>query len=155
MKVVLRVTAGPARRARNTSSTGHDTFVVGRSSQAQFSMPDDRLLSREHFLIEFNPPVCFLRDLGSTNGTKVNGLRVETVRLRDGDVITAGDSAFVIRVEETSERVAPRSAASAAASARPRDIAVGAVPGDDADRLALRRLRRPPPAVSRPPTPTT
>ena len=60
------------------------------------------LLSREHFQIENEPPLCHLIDLGSTNGTKVNGLRVERVLLRDGDVITAGDSAFVVHFCESS-----------------------------------------------------
>jgi serine/threonine-protein kinase len=64
-------------------------------------MPEDRLLSREHFLIEVNPPLCDLTDLESTNGCKVNGLRVERVRLRTGDVISAGESHFEVSVIET------------------------------------------------------
>jgi hypothetical protein len=101
MKVDLEVTSGP-HAGTVYHFDRHDTFVVGRSSQAQFAVPDDGFLSRNHFLIEFNPPACLLRDLGSTNGTKVNGLRVETVRLRDGDQIAAGGSGFVIHVEESS-----------------------------------------------------
>ena len=62
------------------------------------------MLSREHFRIENQPPLCHLADLGSTNGTKVNGLRVERVLLRDGDVITAGDSSFVVQFAESFER---------------------------------------------------
>jgi serine/threonine-protein kinase len=101
MKVELEVTAGP-HVGTVYNFDRHDTFVVGRSSQAQFSVPDDGFLSRNHFLIEFNPPACLLKDLGSTNGTKVNGLRVDTVRLRNGDQITAGGSSFVIHVAESS-----------------------------------------------------
>ena len=100
MKVDLEVREGPHAGTIYVFDR-HDTFVVGRSTQAHFSVPDDGFLSRNHFLIEFNPPACLLRDLGSTNGTKVNGLRAETVRLRDGDTIEAGGSAFTIRVEET------------------------------------------------------
>jgi serine/threonine-protein kinase len=66
-------------------------------------MVEDRLLSREHFRIDISPPRCTLRDLGSTNGTKVNGLRVDSTPLRDGDVITAGDSAFLVRIERSAE----------------------------------------------------
>lgn len=105
MKVDLEVTAGP-HTGQIYHFDNHSTFVVGRSSGAQFSVPDDGFLSRHHFLIEFNPPACCLRDLGSTNGTKVNGLRVETVRLRNGDQITAGGSSFVIHVEESSGEAA-------------------------------------------------
>ena len=70
--------------------------MVGRSSRVHFSMTKDLLLSREHFRIENQPPLCHLMDLGSTNGTKVNGLRVERVQLREGDVISAGDSSFLV-----------------------------------------------------------
>jgi serine/threonine-protein kinase len=73
-----------------------DSFMVGRASWVQFPMTKDLLLSREHFQLESQPPLCHLIDLGSTNGTKVNGLRVERVLLREGDVITAGDSAFSV-----------------------------------------------------------
>ena len=58
--------------------------------------------SREHFQINNEPPLCHLVDLGSTNGTKVNGLRVGRVLLREGDVITAGDSAFLVHFIEDS-----------------------------------------------------
>ncbi len=105
MKVDLEVTSGP-HAGKVYHFDRHDTFVVGRSSQVQFSVPDDGFLSRNHFLIEFNPPACLLRDLGSTNGTKVNGLRVETVKLRNGDQISAGGSSFVIHVEESSGEAA-------------------------------------------------
>jgi eukaryotic-like serine/threonine-protein kinase len=62
-------------------------------------MPEDTSLSRDHFLIEINPPRCELRDLGSTNGTYVNQQRVERARLGSGDLIAAGESMFQVRVE--------------------------------------------------------
>jgi eukaryotic-like serine/threonine-protein kinase len=102
MGVVLRVTSGPhAGEEHLLDQPG--LFVVGRSSQAGFSMQEDRLLSREHFVIEVDPSLCSLKDLGSTNGTKINGLRVETAPLRDGDVITAGHSAFVVQLDNSDQ----------------------------------------------------
>ena len=58
-------------------------------------MLEDSALSRDHFLIEINPPRCEIRDLGSTNGTFVNERRVERVfaSLQNG----ALPSAFVRR----------------------------------------------------------
>ena len=96
MIVVLRVTAGP-RAGTEFVFDRHDTFVVGRSTQVQFPVPDDGFLSRNHFLIEFNPPTCFLRDLGSTNGTFVNGERVTEQALRNGDTISLGGLEMVFR----------------------------------------------------------
>lgn len=109
MEVVVRITSGP--HAGQEHLLDHPgTFVFGRSSQAGFSMQEDRLLSREHFLIEVDSSLCSLKDLGSTNGTRINGLRVETAPLRDGDIITAGESAFVIHLEQPAagQHAAPR-----------------------------------------------
>ncbi len=129
MNVVLRVTAGP-HEGQEFFFDRHATFVVGRSSQAQFPVPDDGFLSRNHFLIEFNPPTCLLRDLGSTNGTKVNGLRVDRVKLRDGDTITAGESAFVIKVEDTAVGNGPIIRCHGCGEIMPGDTAIAAAPGD-------------------------
>ena len=96
MAVVIRVTSGP-HSGQEYLIDRRQAFMVGRSSRVHFPMTRDMLLSREHFRIENQPPLCHLVDLGSTNGTKVNGLRVERVLLREGDVITAGDSSFVVQ----------------------------------------------------------
>src|SRR5262245_45140224 len=107
MEVVLRVTFGPHKgEERLVNGTG--ALVVGRSSQLKFAMPEDRLLSREHFKIEVDPQVCRITDLGSTNGTKVNGLWVESAEIRDGDTIAAGESEFVLQVEQTSFTLSTR-----------------------------------------------
>ena len=129
MEVILRVTSGPHTDQEYVFDR-NDTFVVGRSSQVQFSVHDDRRLSREHFLIEFNPPLCVLKDLGSTNGTKVNGLRVESARLRDGDVIAAGASTFIVLVEETASRPANRIRCLGCGGPAPKETSVAAAPED-------------------------
>jgi eukaryotic-like serine/threonine-protein kinase len=100
MRVILDVVQGP-RKGRSFVFDGHDTFIVGRSRLVHCPMPEDSALSRDHFLIEINPPRCELRDLGSTNGTFVNEQRVQRARLGSGDVITAGQSVFQVRVEAT------------------------------------------------------
>ncbi|WZO97115.1 FHA domain-containing serine/threonine-protein kinase [Isosphaeraceae bacterium EP7] len=101
MHVILRVTSGP-RTGKEYLFDRHSTFVVGRSSHVQFPLPDDGFLSRNHFLVEFNPPACYLKDLGSTNGTKLNGVRVGSARLKNGDIISAGGTSFEVVAEESS-----------------------------------------------------
>jgi hypothetical protein len=95
MGIVLRVTSGP-HAGDEFNLDRPQTVTVGRSSRVHFPVVYDQALSREHFQIENEPPLCHLVDLGSTNGTKVNGLRVGRVLLREGDTITAGDSAFLV-----------------------------------------------------------
>ena len=98
MRVILDVLQGP-RKGRTFVFDRHDMFIVGRSRFVHCPMPEDSALSRDHFLIEINPPRCDLRDLGSTNGTFVNERRVDRVRLNSGDRIAAGQSIFQVRVE--------------------------------------------------------
>ena len=104
MRVILDVIQGP-RKGRSFVFDRHDTFIVGRSRFVHCPMPEDSALSRDHFLIEINPPRCELRDLGSTNGTYVNENKVERARLESGDRIAAGQSVFLVRVEGRSVSV--------------------------------------------------
>ncbi|MGO8901085.1 MAG: FHA domain-containing protein, partial [Isosphaeraceae bacterium] len=95
MNIVLRVISGP-HEGQEYQINRSGSFIVGRASRAAFPMTADLTLSREHYQLENFPPLCHLVDLGSTNGTKVNGLRVERVLLREGDLVAAGDSSFAV-----------------------------------------------------------
>jgi serine/threonine-protein kinase len=102
MRVALDVIAGP-RKGQSFVFDRHDTFVVGRSRYVHCSMPEDSALSRDHFMIEMAPPLCQVRDLGSTNGTFVNDERIERARISAGDRITAGQSIFRVRLESSAD----------------------------------------------------
>src|SRR5215218_7235818 len=97
MRVTLNVVAGP-QTGRSFAFDQHDTFMIGRSEDSHFCLPHDRFFSRHHCLIEIAPPQAFLRDLGSTNGTFVNGLRVETAHLKHGDRIQGGETVLEVAV---------------------------------------------------------
>lgn len=97
MRVTLHVVAGP-QTGRDFTFDQHDTFMIGRSEDAQFCLPQDRFFSRHHCILEIAPPQCFLRDLGSTNGTFVNGIRVDTAHLRHGDRIQGGETVLEVEV---------------------------------------------------------
>jgi len=73
-------------------------FRIGRGAENDLQLSDAAVSSR-HAQIETegggeDPPVYRIRDLGSTNGTFVNGERVESRILSDGDVIRVGVSSF-------------------------------------------------------------
>jgi len=89
MQAKLEVVAGP-HAGRLFEFDRHETFLVGRSPDSHLQLAEDPHFSRSHFLLEFNPPRCLLRDLSSRNGTLVNGKRVETCFLKDGDLISGG-----------------------------------------------------------------
>lgn len=71
------------------------TLTIGRSPDNDLHL-DDRRLSRHHARIQVRRGVLVVQDLGSTNGTKVNGQRVDEVALGDGDRIELGDSSIVV-----------------------------------------------------------
>src|SRR5437868_152641 len=90
LRITLAVTEGP-HLGSVFSFDRHDTFIVGRSSRAHFRLASkDEYFSRLHFLVEVNPPFCRLMDMGSKNGTYVNGQRAGVVDLKDGDEIRGG-----------------------------------------------------------------
>src|ERR1700742_1995930 len=97
MQVNLKVIAGPYK-GRIFSFTQHDSFLIGRSPDAHLYLPDDRFFSRNHCLLEINPPHSYVRDLGSTNGTFVNGKRVREAYLQNGDRIQGGETILVVEV---------------------------------------------------------
>jgi len=72
--------------------------VVGRGQDAQFRLPDTGV-SRRHLEISWDGHTAMLSDLGSTNGTTVNGQPVQTWQLGDGDVIRVGHSSLVFRTQ--------------------------------------------------------
>jgi sigma-B regulation protein RsbU (phosphoserine phosphatase) len=68
-----------------------ERISLGRSSAADLPFPDDNGLSRQHLAIEREGDGWALRDLGSKNGTMLNGAKISgRTTLKSGDRITAG-----------------------------------------------------------------
>ncbi len=76
----------------------HGTHVIGRGQDSAFRLPDTGV-SRRHLEISWDGQTAMLSDLGSTNGTTVNGNPVQTWQLNDGDVIRVGHSSLVFRTQ--------------------------------------------------------
>ena len=64
----------------------------------QLMVVGDPGMSRDHFALEAGVAAVILRDVGSTNGTFINGQRIERHILTDGDLLRAGESTFVVRL---------------------------------------------------------
>ncbi|HAH05896.1 MAG TPA: serine/threonine protein kinase [Elusimicrobia bacterium] len=111
--VTLAVTSGP-HQGKQFEFDKHDIFIFGRTKECHCHIPDDPFISSNHFLLEVNPPDCELRDLGSKNGTFLNGSpcgkrargeapeeaakRAQAVAVHHGDFIKAGKSEFEVRI---------------------------------------------------------
>ena len=88
------VVDGPG--TRHELSTGRN--VIGRGTEADIRLPDTGV-SRKHVDVVLDGGVATVEDLGSTNGTLVNGRRVTRQPLSDGDVIRIGHSVLVYRLD--------------------------------------------------------
>jgi hypothetical protein len=86
----LIVMAGPA--AGEEFALSGDEVVIGRSGENAVSIPDTSV-SRKHVLLRKTPEGWAASDMGSGNGTLVNGKAIaEETPLAAGDVITIGDT---------------------------------------------------------------
>ncbi len=72
--------------------------TIGRGAGNDIVIADPRV-SRSHAVIAVRPEGLVLRDLHSTNGTTINGHRVEEGLLDEGDVIGFGDTSFKVELE--------------------------------------------------------
>jgi hypothetical protein len=72
------------------------TTVIGRGAEADVQLTDTGV-SRRHAEVRVVDDHVEVHDLGSTNGTRVNGQRVAAATLTDGDRITVGTSDLVFR----------------------------------------------------------
>ncbi len=108
MRIALTVSQG-ASKGTSKTFIEHRAHVVGRSPDADFSLPqEDSHLSRRHFSIDLSRDVPYIIDLQSQNGTHVNDHRVVETLLRHGDVIKAGLTHFHVGIgsavaDDTSE----------------------------------------------------
>jgi hypothetical protein len=75
---------------------GQGSNVLGRGTEADVRLPDTGV-SRKHADVQLHGSTVVVEDLGSTNGTLVNGRRVGSQELADGDVIRIGHSVLVYR----------------------------------------------------------
>jgi hypothetical protein len=81
-----------------TRALGPGAFIVGRIPECDLSLPDDTLVSRRHAQITVGRDEARVRDLGSSNGTRVNGHRIEKeVTLVDGDLIGIGGADLLFK----------------------------------------------------------
>lgn len=68
---------------------GSGTIFIGRSPSNQVPLPDPKI-SRKHAAIDFKNEHYILSDLGSSNGTFVDGKKIKEHTLEDGDEIKIG-----------------------------------------------------------------
>ncbi|MEV5614030.1 FHA domain-containing serine/threonine-protein kinase [Streptomyces sp. NPDC052225] len=94
-EVRIDSTPGDGTEVRSHTFQTPTTVIVGRAAECGIRVPaQERRVSRRHCAFDIAPPDVRVRDLGSRNGTYVNGVRLDAdgpaTELTDGDEVRAG-----------------------------------------------------------------
>jgi Domain of unknown function (DUF4123)/Inner membrane component of T3SS, cytoplasmic domain len=111
MKFLLEIVAGP--RAGSKYPLNDVALIVGRNPSASVPFPEDNFLSGAHCSFQVASDGVVLKDLNSTNGTFLNGLRITQSNPRPGDLITAGSVTMRILIEQERRPIPPPQPATA------------------------------------------
>ena len=82
-----------------------DIITIGRNSENGFVIPSASV-SSYHARITRQGEDFFVQDLGSTNGTKLNGVEIEEAKLDDGDYLAFGDIRGVVHLHDAIQPLA-------------------------------------------------
>lgn len=85
-------TAGPLRKI----SLDQDLLIIGRAEEADVRLPSQRA-SRQHAMLTRRGLDYVIRDNDSRNGVFLNGVKVHSAVLREGDILQIASSVFIYR----------------------------------------------------------
>ena len=117
MAVTLLIVRGPYVGQQIQVGAGQ-IFRIGRTERSEYAFPNDTYLSSAHFEVSCNEQECRIRDLGSSNGTFLNGAKVDLAAVQEGDQVSAGETVFLVQAAaegQMAAAVAPVVAPSAGA----------------------------------------
>ena len=121
------------RSASQTLKIGTGVMTVGRQQDCQLRIASSQV-SRKHCQIFEKKGLLLVKDLGSSNGTLVNGKRIADQRvLEPGDELTVGSVKF--RVERQEDTVLIPGNSQPPPSTKPGDTAISQPIGGDEDDL--------------------
>jgi len=139
LELVVGDRAGPAFPLPTDRAT-----TLGRSADADIPL-GDRLVSRLHASVRLEPSGWTLRDLGSRNGTRLDGVTVASAQLHPGALIGIGTFSLLFRAAALPSPPALPRGWNAVRWCPPAELAGdglrhGAAPGEQAARLVARHV---------------
>lgn len=119
MELRLEIKAGPLAGKVIPVREGQ-VVTLGRTQRSNIAIPEDTFLSGVHFAVECDGTAGRVVDRKSANGTFVNGSKVDTAAVRDGDEVLAGQTKFLVRIVAGAPAPAAGAVGPSAASTPPR-----------------------------------
>ncbi len=78
--------------------TGESVTIGRAAGRAQFALPHDTFMSGVHFAVECGASGCRVQDRKSSNGTFLNGAKIQDAMLANGDEIKGGQTVFKVKI---------------------------------------------------------
>ncbi len=83
--------------------SGDREVFIGRSNELEVVLVED-MVSRKHARVSLSGDALIIEDLGSTNGTFVNGEKIKRARLKEGDRVLIGTSIIRVALSDANDR---------------------------------------------------
>jgi uncharacterized RDD family membrane protein YckC len=116
---LAKLVINPTSAAKKEIPLASRVISIGRDPSNDLVLSDS-MVSRRHAILEQRDNQYILRDNGSSNGTLVNGDRVQDEKpLHDGDLVAIGSSLLLFQIDDTAEASLPRAPEPALPSAPP------------------------------------
>ncbi len=87
-------------------SVASDTTIIGRRHDCDLCIPL-MVVSKRHCQLNQNKEAVRIRDLGSRNGTFLNGKRINETTVQPGDYIKIGPLTFLLQIDGEPEKIVP------------------------------------------------
>ena len=109
MKLQLLINSGTLAGQMFELETGFLTIGRGENCSVRFDPAAERIASKQHAFIEARPDGYYLTDNQSTNGTLLNGERIQAAKLKNGDSVQFGKNgvAASVSIPESAPAHAP------------------------------------------------
>src|SRR6185295_256007 len=93
---MAKIIVNPTSPSRRELGLNRSLVSIGRDPSNDLVLPD-AMVSRRHAVIEYRGSQYYVRDCNSSNGSVVNGDRVNERNLRDGDLVAIGTARLLFR----------------------------------------------------------
>ncbi len=100
MLLTYKKADGTEAKVRLKTMAHSAPVTIGRDKTAHIAL-DDPQASRIHTAIRYWDDIFIVRDMGSSNGTLLNGRKIDVAKLTPGDVIKVGDTEIAVVPEAT------------------------------------------------------
>lgn len=117
MGVILEIRSGSAAGKAIALRRGESVTVGRAAGKAEFALAEDTFMSGLHFAVQCSASSCRVVDRKSSNGTFLNGAKIQDAMLANGDEIKAGKTVFHVKIvadEKLASMTMPQQAADAA-----------------------------------------